>query len=214
LFVFEISHREILNFWRDMKIYFIILALLMLSASVVVDAQIEKTGPVETVDGVELSKYAGKWYEIAKYPNKFQKKCIGNTTATYNLLGEGDIEVVNECLKKDGKIDTVKGKAKVVDTKTNAKLKVRFAPSWLSFISAVWGDYWIIDLDKEYQYAAVGDPDRKSFWILSRTPTLDTRTYQDILRRAETLGFEPLKVVETPQNVETIKGVVIQKPQT
>jgi len=197
-----------------MKTNFIVITLLLLSLTVIVGAQVETPDPVTTVGKVDLDKYQGTWFEIARYPNKFQKKCVGNTTATYRKLESGRIEVVNECLMRNGKINKAKGTAKIVDTKTNAKLKVRFAPGWLSFIPAVWGDYWILDLDKEYKHVAIGDPDRKYFWILSRTPTMDTKTYQDILRRAEKMGFAPNKVIDTPQNVETIKGTVIEKPQT
>jgi len=197
-----------------MKRNFLLLTLLVISIPVIISAQVEQPEAVKTVDSVDLDRYQGTWYEIARYPNKFQKKCVGNTTATYKKLDSGRIEVINECLLKNGKTDKAKGKAKIVDTKSNAKLKVRFAPAWLSFIPQVWGDYWIIDLDKEYQYVAIGDPKRKYFWILSRTPTLESQTYQEILRKAEKMGFAPNKVIETPQTVETSKGTVIQNPQT
>lgn len=173
-------------------------------------AQNEKAA-LPTVAKVDLKRYAGKWYEIARYPNKFQEKCVGNTTATYTLKNKGKIEVLNECLKKDGTLDKAKGDAKIIDKTTNAKLEVRFAPAFLSFIPAVWGDYWIIDLDDNYQYAAIGDPQRKYFWILSRTPEMDDTTYQNILRRAEKLGFNPGKVNKTPQNAQAVKGAVVDK---
>lgn len=166
---------------------------------------------VTTVGSVDLSRYAGKWYEIGKYPNRFQKKCVGNTSADYKLKPNGRIEVRNECLLKDGKVDVAIGEAKIADKTTNAKLKVRFAPGALSFLPFVWGDYWIIDLDSDYKYVAVGEPKREYFWILSRTPTLDDATYQAILRRAEAMGFDPAKVEKTPQNAEVLKGTVIVK---
>ena len=123
------------------------------------------------------------------------------------------LEVVNECLEKDGTVERAKGVARIVDKTTNAKLEVRFAPPFLSFIPAVWGDYWIIDLADDYSYSAVGDPDRKYFWILSRAPQLDDAVYQDILRRAEKLGFNPAKVEKTSQNAEAVKGAVIEKQE-
>lgn len=166
---------------------------------------------VKAVPQVDLKRYSGKWFEIARYPNKFQKKCVGNTTATYTVKPDDQIEVLNECVEKNGTTDTAKGQAKVVDPATNAKLKVRFAPGFLSFLSSVWGDYWIIDLDDNYQYAAVGDPKREYFWILSRTPEMSDAIYQNILRRAEKMGFKPGQVVKTPQNVEIIKGAAIPK---
>lgn len=166
---------------------------------------------VKTVSSVDLNRYKGKWYEIAKYPNKFQKQCAGNTTAEYRLKRGGKIEVVNRCVTSSGQTEEAKGEAKVVDKSTNAKLKVRFAPGFLSFIPSVWGDYWIIDLDPEYRWAAVGDPKREYFWILSRESEMDDGTYQNILRRAESMGFSPGKVEKTPQKLEILKGAVLDK---
>ena len=174
-------------------------------------AQSTKETPVRTVPSVDLNKYSGTWYEIAKYPNKFQKDCVGNTTATYTLKGEGKIEVLNRCLEKDGTTKAAKAAGKVNDKQTNAKLKVRFAPGFTSFLPFVWADYWVIDLASDYSYAVVGTPDREYFWILSRTPEMKDSVYQDILRRAEKQGFVPGKVVKTPQGVETGKGSVLSQ---
>ncbi|CAN5488176.1 lipocalin family protein [soil metagenome] len=167
---------------------------------------------LQTVQSVDLGRYVGKWYEIAKYPNRFQKKCVANTTADYTMKPNGKIEVRNECLLKNGTSEKAVGDAKIADKKTNAKLKVRFAPGALSFLPFVWGDYWIIDLDADYKYVAIGEPKRNYFWILSRTPTLDTSTYQNILRRAEKMGFDPAKVEKSPQNAEVLNGDVLIKP--
>lgn len=154
---------------------------------------------VTTVSSVDIIRYAGKWYEIAKYPNRFQKKCVANTTAVYNLIGGGNIEVINSCQTQEGKVDEATGRGKIADKNTNAKLKVRFAPSYISFLPFVWGDYWIIDLEPNYQYAVVGTPKRDYLWILSRTPELDENTYQGILNRIKEQGFDPNKLVKTPQ---------------
>jgi apolipoprotein D and lipocalin family protein len=198
-----------------MKKYFVTTVILTIIAgfALTVPAQKKTTANVElkTVPKVDLKKYSGKWFEIARYPNKFQKQCVGNTTATYTTKTNGKIEVVNQCLKKDGLIDDAKGEARIFDKTTNAKLEVRFAPKFLSFISAVWGDYWIIYLDDEYQNVAIGDPKREYFWILSRQSKMDDATYQSILQKAETLGFNPGKVVKTPQNVESVRGASVQK---
>ena len=168
--------------------------------------------PVKTVPSVDLNKYAGQWYEIAKYPNKFQDQCVGNIIATYRPQGAGKIEVLNRCLKKDGTVDDAKGAAKLnQDDKSNAKLKVRFAPGFISWLPQVWADYWVIDLADDYSYSVVGTPDRKYFWILSRKPSIDDGTYQSILRRAEQQGFVPAKVVKTPQGVEAGKGAALTK---
>lgn len=192
---------------------FVLIAFFALSAtfSPGAAAQNKTAAPLETIPSVDLKRYAGKWFEIARYPNKFQKQCVGNTTATYNFQPGENIEVVNQCVKKDGTIIDAKGKGRLADKTNNAKLEVRFAPGFLSFLPNVWGDYWIIDLDDQYNYAAVGDPKREYFWILSRQPEMNDATYQNILRRAEAKGFNPGKVVKTPQNVKIIKGTVIEK---
>ena len=174
-------------------------------------AQSSVNRPLVAVPKVDLNKYAGQWYEIAKYPNKFQDQCVGNTTATYTLKSSSKIEVMNRCLKKDGAMSDAKGEARVQDKATNAKLKVRFAPGFLSWLPQVWGDYWVIDLPSDYSYSVIGTPDRKYFWILSRQAQMDDSTYQDILRRAEQQGFNPAKVVKTAHGVEAGKGAALTK---
>ena len=166
---------------------------------------------LEAVSRLDLKRYAGKWYEIAKYPNRFQKQCVANTTAVYTIKSNGRIEVSNQCVLKDGRSERAVGEAKIDDKKTNSKLKVRFAPAAVSWLPFVWANYWVIDLDPDYKYAVIGEPKRNYFWILSRTATLDDATYQDILRRAEKMGFEPAKVEKTPQNAEILKGSVLIK---
>lgn len=165
-----------------------------------VQARAQTKDKVKTVPSVDIIRYAGKWYEIAKYPNRFQKQCVANTTAVYKLTGNGNIDVINSCQTQDGKIDEATGKGKIADKKTYSKLKVRFAPGYLSFLPFVWADYWIIDLDPNYQYAVVGTPSRDYLWILSRTPELDENTYQEILNRVKEQGFDPNKLVKSPQN--------------
>lgn len=170
---------------------------------------IAQQNAVRAVPSVDLKQYSGRWYEISRFPNKFQKKCVGNVTADYALNADGTIRVVNRCLKKDGEISEAIGKAKNKDATTNSKLEVRFAPGFLSFIPNVWGDYWIIDLDPKYQYAVIGDPKREYLWILSRTPTMDDALYQQLLRKTETMGYDPSKLIKTPQQVKTLKGEII-----
>ncbi len=196
------------------RLNFAVLIIVLMLFSKFVSAQqnnsISQT-QVKSVASVDLKRYAGKWFEIARYPNKFQKDCVGNTTAEYTLKSADKIEVLNSCVVKNGTIEKAKGEGKIADKVSNAKLEVRFAPGFLSFLNAVWGDYWIIDLDSNYQYAAVGDPKREYLWILSRQPEMNDATYQNILRRIEVMGFNPGKLVKTPQGVEIIKGAVIQK---
>lgn len=187
----------------------ILLFTLILSVSSF--AQSKDKPALQSVASVDLKQYVGKWYEIGKYPNKFQKQCIANTTANYMLKENGRIEVRNNCVLKNGQTETAVGEAKIDDKKSNSKLKVRFAPGALSWLPFVWANYWIIDLDSNYEYVAIGEPKREYFWILSRKPTMDDATYQNILRRAEAMGFDPGKVEKTPQNAEVLKGSVMIK---
>ena len=145
-----------------------------------------------TVPSVDLGRYTGKWYEIARYPNRFQKQCTGNVTANYRQLPEGKIEVVNECRKSDGKLDVAKGKAKVSDNQSNAKLRV-------TFFWPFYGDYWIIGLDPNYQWAVVGEPSRKYLWILARTPELSAADNEAAMAVVRSSGYDPNKLVRTPQ---------------
>jgi len=189
----------------------LVLLAIGLLAGGVANAQKSESPQLKTVPSVDLKRYAGKWYEIGKYPNKFQKDCVGNTSAEYALKEGGKIEVINTCITKEGVPKVAKGEAKVVDKTTNAKLKVRFAPSALSFLPFVWGDYWITELGENYDYAVIGDPKREYFWILSRQPEMNDTEFQAILRRAEAQGFQPGRVERTSQKVEAVKGTVIER---
>ena len=143
---------------------------------------------VETVSKVELDRYVGTWYEIARVPNRFQTQCARGTTAEYVLREDGRLDVVNRCLDEDGDLDEANGLAKIVDAATNAKLKVSFVSflGWRPF----WGDYWVIGLDADYRWAVVGTPDREYGWVLSRTPTLDEPTLEKIFAIVERNGYE------------------------
>src|SRR4051794_39147267 len=133
---------------------------------------------VHTVPRVDLDRYLGEWHEVARFPNRFQKSCASDVVATYSKLDDGRIRVVNRCKMADGNIKDAEGVARVVDTATNARLKVRFAPAALSFLSFVWGDYWVIGLADDYSWAVVGSPDRDYLWILARRAQLDARSYE------------------------------------
>lgn len=154
---------------------------------------------VKTVPGVDLNRYVGKWYEIARFPNRFQKSCTGNVTAQYNKRSDGEIDVINRCKEADGKMSEAIGRGRVDDALTNAKLKVRFAPEWLDWLSFVWADYWIIDLDAEYTAVAVGGPSREYLWILSRTPAMPAAAYDAMVDRVTAQGFDTAKLVKTSQ---------------
>ncbi len=143
---------------------------------------------LEVVPKVDLEKYLGKWYEIAHLPARFQADC-SETTATYTLLKDGKISVLNEC-KRNGKTKTAKGKAKIVDKASGAKLKV-------TFFWPFYGDYWIIKLGNNYEYAIVGTPDFKYLWILSRTPTIDVKLFSELTDFAKSKGFDTDRLIVT-----------------
>lgn len=150
--------------------------------------------PLDVVDYVDLERYAGLWYEIARYPAGFQEGCVG-VTAEYRLREDGRVDVINRCLEEsfDGPERSVEGVARVVDEQTNAQLKV-------TFIWPFEGDYYVIDLDEDYQWAVVGEPSREYLWILSRTPTMDEDLYQTLLSRLPEKQYDPAKLQRTPQS--------------
>jgi apolipoprotein D and lipocalin family protein len=147
--------------------------------------------PLQTVERVDLSRYAGVWYEIARYPNRFQRGCVGSM-ASYRLRDDGEVEVINSCRSdEDGSLRQVKGRAWSVDPAGNARLKV-------SFFWPFRGDYWIMELGPEYDYAVVGTPNRKYLWVLSRTPVMDDALYGAIMERVRAQGFDPARVEKAP----------------
>lgn len=153
----------------------------------------EAKAPLDVVPSVDLARYAGKWYEIARLPNRFQRDCAANTTATYTLRPDGKITVRNECREAGGRQKSATGTARPADAKgPNTKLKV-------TFFWPFSGDYWIIDLDPEYRWAVVGEPGRRYLWILSREPRMDTALYQQIVERAKQRGFDTGKLLKTSQ---------------
>jgi apolipoprotein D and lipocalin family protein len=157
------------------------------------------TPAVRTVAAVDLNRYAGDWFEIARFPNRFQRQCVGDVRAHYARRSDGRIDVVNRCQTAKGGTEA-RGIARIVDTETFAKLKVRFAPALLSFLPVVWGDYWVIGLAPDYSWAVVGSPDRDYLWILARTPTLDAGALTSAKDAARTNGFDVERLVLTPQS--------------
>jgi apolipoprotein D and lipocalin family protein len=159
--------------------------------------------PLRVVPAVDLERYMGSWYEIARLPNRFQKECAGEVLATYTLRDDGRIDVLNQCRKHDGEIQRAEGVARLADESgLNSKLEVRFAPSFLSFLPFVWGKYWVLALAPDYRYAVVGEPDRKFLWILSRTPQMDDATYQEIVARLADLGYDTGRLTRTRQRTD------------
>jgi apolipoprotein D and lipocalin family protein len=175
----------------------IVFSIIFLAVSGTLNAQTKRIGTVNTVPYVDLSKYTGKWYEISKIPNSFQKGCARNTTAEYKLREDRRIDVINKCIEDDGSVNEAEGLAKVEDEKTNAKLKVSFVS--ILGIHLFWGDYWIIGLDKNYEYAVVGHPERKYGWILSRTPKLSDEKLQEAFSILKNNGYNPKDFEMTTQ---------------
>lgn len=172
------------------------LALLLAVLPVLLRAE-PKAQPVA---GMDIARYAGVWYEIARFPNRFQKQCAGDVTANYSLLPEGRVQVVNKCRLADGSHESATAVARQADPSLpNTVLKVRFAPEWLSWLSFVWADYWVIALDPDYQHALVGTPDHDYLWILSRTPTLGDVAYEALVATARAQGYEVRRLQKTVQ---------------
>ena len=152
-------------------------------------AGVVSKGDLSTVASVDLSRYIGTWYEIARLPMWFQRHCV-DSKAIYSSRPDGLVGVHNECVTESGGVEQAEGVATVVDPKTNARLTVAF-DNWFArlFGSSREGNYWILDLDPEYRTAMVGTPDRRYLWVLSRTPQLEDSTYRRLVDRARQLGY-------------------------
>ena len=169
--------------------------------SVAALAESSSKRPLQVVSEIDLGRYAGQWYEIGRLPNRFQKRCAGEVTATYALTPNGKISVLNQCRLENGDSIKASGVARVVGKgRPNSVLKVRFAPAFLTFIPQVWGDYQIIALSPDYTHSVVGDPARKYLWILSRSPQMDDATYQRLVEEAEAQGFDVTRLQKTVQS--------------
>jgi len=151
----------------------------------------KSAAPLPTVAAVDLQRYAGDWYEIAKLPNVFQSACAADTVARYRVAGDG-VSVRNRCRRADGSIDSIDGTATAVPGSSGARLEV-------TFFWPFRGDYRILALDPDYRTVLVGEPRRRYAWILSRTPTLDAQALEALLDRAQALGFDRAAFVRTPQ---------------
>jgi apolipoprotein D and lipocalin family protein len=173
------------------------LLLICLGSTQVIAQQGDQS--VKTIAALDVPRYLGTWYEIAKFPNWFQKKCASNTKAVYTAKPDGNLRVLNSCKTATGETSEAEGLARQMGAKDSPKLEVRFAPEWLSFLPMVWGDYWVIDLDSQYQVAAVSDPRREYLWVLSRTPQVDPKVYADLLARLKQQQFDIQKLELTSQ---------------
>jgi len=169
---------------------FELMLALTLSFSGCASSGVRSKHPVTPVTEVDLNRYQGLWYEYAMIPNSFQKECERDTTAEYQILPNGLVQVVNRCVKSNGQKQSVIGRARTLDT-TNARLKVTFVRLFGKWIFAFGGDYWILALDTDYQWAFVGTPNRRFGWILSRTPELYPQEIDRIAQAIKTQGYNP-----------------------
>jgi len=168
----------------------LLVSLVIVSSCAIVPSQVEP--PLQVVSRVDIDRYLGRWYEIGRYPNWFQQNCYA-VTADYEFANDGFIKVINRCNDRElnGEIREAIGTAYISDKTTNAKLKVSF--QW-----PFYGNYWIVDLGEDYEYVVVSEPNRQYLWILSRTPTMDTSQYNQLIKSLEKKGFNMSMFSATP----------------
>lgn len=155
-----------------------------------------------TVAEFDSQRYLGRWHQIALLPNRFQAKCVDQTTADYARGESGELVVTNQCRNAKSETVQVVGEARVNQKyRDPARLQVRFAPRWLSWLDSVWGDYWVISVDPDYQTALVGSPDRRFLWILARQPSLNSLAYAELVSLAKAQGFDIDKLKREPGTV-------------
>ncbi|RCS29887.1 hypothetical protein DEO45_07335 [Rhodanobacter denitrificans] len=145
------------------------------------------TLPNRPVPSLDLHRYAGQWHEIARLPMYFERKCLDAVIATYTPNPDGTVGIHNTC-RTDKGVMAVDGVARIKGHQP-AALEVRFAPAWLTWLPAVWADYWVIEVDANYQWAVVGSPGRRHLWILSRRPALDRTLFATLKERARQRGY-------------------------
>jgi len=184
------------SYREGMRAFLILLPALLLLSSCAGNSEPPPPEPIERVD---LPRYMGKWYEIARLPNDFQEQCVGSTTAEYTLRTDGRIDVMNRCRTAEGEIDVVRGIARPAgDDGSNARLEVSFFDilGW----RPAWDDYWIIGLERGYDWAVVGQPEREYGWILSRSPRLTDTTRERIDRLLREQGYDPEQFIDSSGN--------------
>lgn len=158
-----------------------------------------------TVAMVDLQRYLGTWYEIARLPMRHEPEDYTDITATYSLTPEGTVEVRNRARDGEGEAQESVGEATVVEGSGNAKLEVSFMPDGLKWIPFTKGDYWILRLDPEYHTALVGSPDHKYLWLLSREPALAPQVQQEFLDTAREQGFDLAELIVTPHTGNAVR---------
>jgi apolipoprotein D and lipocalin family protein len=150
--------------------------------------------------GVDLSRYVGTWFEIARLPTPYQRQCAQDVTATYQIDGAG-LRVINRCRRRNGSVAEVRGRARVADPVSQAKLRVSFAPAFRRWLPFVWADYWILDVSPNYGLALVGTPDLRALWVLAREPSVPDASYRALLMHAAAQGYDTNRMRVTPHRM-------------
>ena len=177
----------------------LIAAALAIAAPLAAVAE-DAAAPLTTIESLDVPRYMGRWHEIARYPNRFQKQCVGESSADYQLQADNTVRVTNRCRLADGRMNEAIGQARQLGGPASPKLEVRFAPAWLSFLPLVWGDYWVVEIDDDYQWVVVSEPSRRFLWVLARKPALDARIEASIRARLVARGFDPDRLVSGRQD--------------
>jgi len=159
------------------------------------------TAPLQSLPALQVPPYMGTWYQVALFPNVFQRQCVSDTTATYRQLPDGNVEVLNRCRTADGRMDDATGSARPTGTLSGstlapAQLKVSFLPAWLRWMPVGWGAYWVIQLADDGRYAVISEPSRQYLWILSRQPRLTSADEAAIRARLAQQGFSDLSKLQ------------------
>lgn len=192
------STQRYLHGWVTLAVLAFAIAGVQLAAARDDVPAMQRSLPV--VQSLDIERYAGRWYEIARLPNSFQRKCVADVTADYVVEADGNLSVRNTCLRRDGEVDVAVGEARRTRNAPSpdaGMLEVRFAPRWLSWLAAVWGDYYVMAIDPDYRLALIGTPDREYLWLLSRSPSVADDTVQLWLGKAAALGFPVERVART-----------------
>lgn len=180
-----------------------IFVLLFLVSSGLKTTSANSSFDATAVPYVDLERFSGEWYEISSFPNKLQEKCLGNTTVTFSITRKKKIKILNQCLKRDGKILKDKKKAKIADEESNSKWKVKFRSGFFSVLPFGGSNkFWVVDLDKDYKYTAIGTPNGEYLTILSKTPEIENKIYEAILERVKKMNFNPNKLIKTQHGLK------------
>lgn len=163
-------------------------------------AQGTQPRPVEAVPRLDLDRFMGQWFEIARTPNSHERECARDVVSTYERISDAAVDIASACRHTDGEEERGNVIAHVRDPVSKSKLELRYAPRALGWLPFVWDDYWVLTIAPTYAYALIGEPSRESLWILARTPTLDDATYDELVAVAAAQGFDTGKLARTPQS--------------